>query len=156
VEQKGRPRRPRPPAYCPFCKTKTVKPRDSVFTTCPNRECPERAWQLLKHFVSRGAMDIDGLGEKQVRLLQDRGLVRVPGDYYRLGAEQLVELEGFAELSARNLLGAIKASKQRPFARVLFALGIEEVGEVTARNLAQRFRDIDTLLHASEEQLAQT
>jgi DNA ligase (NAD+) len=156
VEHKRRPPRPRPPARCPFCDTKTVKSRDSVFTMCPNRLCPERAWQLLKHFVSRGAMDIDGLGEKQVRLLQQRELVRVPGDYYRLTAEQLTELEGFAELSARNLLAAIEDSKQRPFARVLFALGIEEVGEVTGRNLAQRFRDIDALLHATEEQLAET
>ncbi len=86
VEHKGRPPRPRPPARCPFCDTPTVKPRDSVFTTCPNRDCPERAWQLLKHFVSRGALDIEGLGEKQVRLLQREGLVRVPGDFYRLGA----------------------------------------------------------------------
>jgi DNA ligase (NAD+) len=158
VERSGRPPRPRPPARCPFCATSTVKPRDSVFTMCPNRACPERAWQLLKHFVSRGAMDIEGLGEKQVRLLQREWLVRVPGDYYRLGGDttRLLELEGFAEVSVRNLLGAIESSKRRPFARVLFALGIEEVGEVTARNLAQRFRDIDALLHATEEQIAET
>jgi DNA ligase (NAD+) len=156
VEHERRPPRPRPPARCPYCNTKTIKPRDSVFTTCPNRQCPERAWQLLKHFVSRGAMDIEGLGEKQVRLLQERELVRVPGDYYRLTAEQLVELDGFAELSARNLVKAIADSKQRSFARVLFALGIEEVGEVTGRNLAQRFRDIDALLHAEEERIAET
>ncbi|HSZ69872.1 MAG TPA: NAD-dependent DNA ligase LigA [Solirubrobacteraceae bacterium] len=158
VEHKGRPPRPRPPARCPFCATKTVKPRDSVFTTCPNRLCPERAWQLLKHFVSRGAMDIEGLGEKQVRLLQERELVRVPGDYYRLkdNTARLLELDGFGELSVRNLLAAIEDSKQRPFARVLFGLGIEEVGEVTGRNLAQRFRDIDALLHATEEQIAET
>ena len=158
VERKGRPPRPRPPARCPFCDTPTVKPRDSVFTTCPNRDCPERAWQLLKHFVSRGAMDIEGLGEKQVRLLQREGFVRVPGDFYRLDAhrERLLELEGFAEVSLRNLLTAIEASRQRPFPRVLFALGIEEVGEVTGRNLAQRFRDIDALLHATVEQLAET
>ncbi len=156
AEHKRRPPRPRPPARCPFCDTKTVKPRNSVFTTCPNRQCPERAWQLLKHFVSRGAMDVEGLGEKQVRLLQERELVRTPGDYYRLAVEQLVELEGFAELSARNLVKAIEDSKQRPFARVLFALGIEEVGEVTGRNLAQRFRDIDALLHAEEEQIVET
>jgi DNA ligase (NAD+) len=152
VERKRRPRRPRPPARCPFCETKTVKPPDSVYTVCPNRDCPARAWQLLKHFVSRGAMDIDGLGEKQVALLQEHRLVRTAGDFYRLTEEQLVELEGFAELSARNLLAAIEASKQRPFARVLFALGVEEVGEVTGRNLAQRFRDVDTLLGTSEEQ----
>ena len=156
VERKGRPPRPRPPARCPFCRTETVKPPDSVFTKCPNPDCPARAWQLLKHFVSRGAMDIEGLGEKQVAHLQERGLVRTAGDFYRLGQEQLVELEGFGELSAKNLLEAIAASKRRPFARVLFALGIEEVGEVTGRNLAQRFRDIDALLGASPEEIAQT
>ena len=156
VECKGRPPRPRPPARCPFCQTETVKPKDSVFTKCPNPVCPGRAWQLLKHFVSRGAMDIEGLGEKQVALLQERGLVRTAGDFYRLGGEQLVELEGFGELSAKNLLEAIAASKRRPFARVLFALGIEEVGEVTGRNLAQRFRDIDSLLNASAAEIAQT
>jgi DNA ligase (NAD+) len=156
VEQRERPPRPHPPERCPFCNTKTVKPPDSVFTKCPNRDCPARAWQLLKHFVSRGAMDIEGLGEKQVALLQERGLVRSAADFYRLTAEQLIELERFGELSARNLVAAIEASKQRPFARVLFALGIEEVGEVTGRNLAQRFRDIDALLSASAEEIAET
>ena len=156
VEQKKRPPAPVAPERCPFCDTKTVKPPGSVFTMCPNRDCPARAWQLLKHFVSRGAMDIEGLGEKQVALLQERGLVRTAGDYYRLTEAQLVELEGFGKLSARNLLAAIEASKERPFARVLFALGIEEVGEVTGRNLAQRFRDIDALLEASPEEIAET
>jgi DNA ligase (NAD+) len=156
VEQKKRPPAPLPPERCPFCDTKTVKPAGSVFTMCPNRDCPARAWQLLKHFVSRGAMDIEGLGEKQVALLQERGLVSTAADYYRLTEAQLVELEGFGELSARNLLAAIEASKERPFARVLFALGIEEVGEVTGRNLAQRFRDIDALLGASPQEIAET
>jgi DNA ligase (NAD+) len=156
VEQKGRPRRPRPPAKCPFCATKTIKPEGAVFTKCPNPVCPGRAWQLLKHFVSRGAMDIEGLGEKQVAMLQERGLVQTAGDFYRLNEQQLLQLEGFGELSARNLLAAIEASKQRPFARVLFALGIEEVGEVTGRNLAQRFRDADALLAASIEEIEQT
>jgi DNA ligase (NAD+) len=156
VEQKGRRPRPRPPAHCPFCKTKTVKPGEAVFTKCPNRDCPARAWQLLKHFVSRGAMDIDGLGEKQVALLQQREMVRTAADFYKLKEEQLVELEGFGELSAKNLIDAINESKQRPFARVLFALGIEEVGEVTGRNLAMGFSDIDALLSASSEEIAQT
>jgi DNA ligase (NAD+) len=155
VEHADRPPQPRPPERCPFCDTKTVKPPEGVFTKCPNRDCPARAWQLLKHFVSRGAMDIDGLGEKQVALLQERGLVRTAADFYRLRGERLLELEGFAEISVRNLLAAIEASKERPFARVLFALGIEEVGEVTARNLAQAFRDIDALLDASPEQIAE-
>jgi DNA ligase (NAD+) len=156
AERKRRPPLPRPPRRCPFCNTPTIKPEGSVFTKCPNPACPGRAWQLLKHFVSRGAMDIDGLGEKQVALLQDKRLVRTAGDFYRLTEQQLVELEGFGELSAHNLLAALEASKQRPFARVLFALGIEEVGEVTGRNLAQRFRDIDALLAATPEQIAQT
>jgi len=156
VESKRRPPVPRPPEHCPFCNTKTIKPAEGVFTKCPNPDCPARAWQLLKHFVSRGAMDIDGLGEKQVALLQEHGLVHTAADFYRLRAEQLLELEGFGELSVKNLQAAIEASKQRPFARVLFALGIEEVGEVTGRNLAQRFRDIDVLLDASAELIAET
>ncbi len=156
AERKDRPPLPEPPAHCPFCNTKTIKLPDSIFTKCPNPECPARAWQLLKHFVSRGAMDIDGLGEKQVALLQERGLVKNAADIYRLRDEQLLELDGFGEVSVRNLLAAIEASKQRPFARVLFALGIEEVGEVTGRNLAQRFRNIDALMEASPQELAET
>jgi DNA ligase (NAD+) len=100
-------------------------------------------------------MDIDGLGEKQVDQLQKRGLVETPADFYRLTEEQLVELEGFGAISAGKLLAAIEASKQRPFARVLFALGIEEVGEVTGRNLALSFRSIDALLEADEERIEQ-
>jgi DNA ligase (NAD+) len=156
AERERRPPKPRPPKRCPFCNTATIKPPESVFTKCPNRDCPERAWQLLKHFVSQGAMDVEGLGEKQVALLQEHKLLRTAADFYRLTEEQLVALEGIGELSAKHLLEAIEASKQRPFARVLFALGIEEVGEVTGRNLAQRFRDIDSLLGASVEELAQT
>ncbi len=155
AERAKRPPVPHPPRRCPFCDTETVKAQGSVFTKCPNRDCPARAWQLLKHFVSRGAMDIDGLGEKQVALLQDRGLARTAADLYRLRAEQLLELAGYGQLSAENLVAAIEASKRRPFARVLFALGIEEVGEVTGRNLAQGFRDIDVLLEASSEQIAE-
>ena len=158
VEHENRPPVTRPPARCPFCNTPTVKPKESVFTTCPNRDCPDRAWQLLKHFVGRAAMDIDGLGEKQVALLQQQSLVKTAADFYRLHEhrEQLLELEGFGELSVTALLEAIEASKQRPFARVLFALGIEEVGEVTGRNLAMRFRNIVSLLDASAEELAET
>jgi DNA ligase (NAD+) len=156
AERAERPEPTHPPRKCPFCDTDTIKPEDSVFTMCPNPVCPARVWQLLKHFVSRGAMDIDGLGEKQVLMLQQRGLVHTAADFYRVTEEQLIELDGFGELSAKNLLAALEASKQRPFARVLFALGIEEVGEVTGRNLAQRFRDIDVLLVATPEQIAET
>jgi DNA ligase (NAD+) len=146
---------PAPPATCPSCGTKTVKD-EGVFTKCPNRDCPARRWQLMKHFVSQGAMDIEGLGELQVQALMDAGLVRTPGDYYRLTAEQLMELERWGEVSAHNTIAAIEKSKEVPFGRVLFAIGIEGVGFVTGRNLAQRFRSIDVLLAATPEQIAET
>jgi DNA ligase (NAD+) len=156
VENKKRPRIPRPPKRCPFCNTETIKVEGEVFTKCPNRDCPERRWQLLKHYVSRGAMDIDGLGEKQVAQLQQAGLVRTPGDYYRLQAEQLTELEGWGQISAERTVANVAASKDRGFGRVLFAVGLEEVGFVTGRNLAQQFRTIDALLQATPEQIEAT
>jgi DNA ligase (NAD+) len=156
VDKKGRARPPKPPAKCPVCATRTVKAEGAVFTKCPNRACAGRQWQLLKHFASQGAMDIEGLGEKQVSTLMDKGLVKTAGDFYRLSGEQLMELEGYGEVSAGRLLAAIDASKERPFGRVLFAIGIEGVGFVTGRSLAQQFRSIDALLAAGPEQIAGT
>ena len=156
VERADRGPATAPPARCPVCDTATVKREDSVFTHCPNRDCRGRRWQLLRHFASRGAMDVDGLGEKQVGLLMDNGLVRTAGDFYRLTAEQLAQLEGLGEISAQRLVTALRQSCERPFGRVLFALGIEGVGEVTGRSLAQRLRSIDALLAASPEEIAQT
>jgi DNA ligase (NAD+) len=154
AERSDRPDPPRPPANCPICQTPTVKPEGSVFTRCPNRDCAGRRWQLLKHFV--GAMDIDGLGEKQVSLFMDLGWVRTAADFYDLQAEQIAAQPGFGPVSAQKLIAAIEASKRQPFGRVLFALGIEEVGYVTGRNLAQHFRTIDALLNASAEEIEQT
>ncbi|MFL5822345.1 MAG: NAD-dependent DNA ligase LigA [Solirubrobacteraceae bacterium] len=154
AEREDRPPSPEPPARCPVCNTETVKPDDSVFTRCPNRDCPGRRWQLLKHFV--GAMDIDGLGEKQVSLFMDLGWVSTAADFYRLTAEQIATQQGFGEVSAEKLVKAIEASKQQPFGRVLYALGIEEVGYVTGRNLAMQFRTIDVLLAATPEEVEQT
>jgi DNA ligase (NAD+) len=131
-----------------------VKPDESVFTRCPNRDCPGRRWQLLKHFV--GAMDIDGLGEKQVSLFMELGWVRTAADFYRLDAERIAEQTGFGLVSAGKLVAAIEDSKRQPFGRVLYALGIEEVGFVTGRNLAQHFRTIDALLAATPEEIEQT
>jgi DNA ligase (NAD+) len=155
VERPDRSPPPAPPASCPSCGTPTVKD-EGVFTKCPNRDCPARRWQLMKHYVSQGAMDIEGLGELQVQALMGAGLVRTPGDYYRLTAEQLMELDRWGEISAGNTIAAIERSKEVPFGRVLFAIGIEGVGFVTGRNLAQRFRSIDALLAASAEQIAET
>jgi DNA ligase (NAD+) len=153
AERPDRPPPPRPPAECPICHTPTVKPEDSVFTKCPNRDCPGRRWQLLKHFA--GAMDIDGLGEKQVSLFMDLGWVRTAADFYRLKPEQIAGQTGFGKVSAEKLVAAIQASKRQPFGRVLYALGIEEVGYVTGRNLAQQFRTVDALLAAEPEEIVQ-
>jgi DNA ligase (NAD+) len=151
AERKGRPRAPKPPKRCPVCDTPTVKPEDSVFTKCPNRDCPGRRLQLLDHFV--GAMDIDGLGEKRVMLFVELGWVGTAADFYRLDQERLESQEGFGAASAAKLLAAIEDSKRQPFGRVLFAIGLEEVGYVTGRNLAQHFRSIDALLNATPEQI---
>jgi DNA ligase (NAD+) len=156
VEREDRQPPPRPPERCPACDTPTIKPEGTVFTRCPNRLCPERQWQLLSHWASRGALDIDGLGEKQVRALMEAGLVASPADLYALTVETLAQLDRVGETSARNLVNAIGASRERPFSRVLFGIGIEGVGEVTGRNLSQRFRTIDALLAASADEIAET
>src|SRR6185369_1942412 len=104
----------------------------------------------------QGAMDIEGLGEKQVAQLQDAGLVRTAADFYRLTVEQLVDLERMGETSAQRLVDAIAASRDRPFARVLYAIGLEEVGFVTGSSLAQRFRTVDALLAATPEEIQET
>ena len=153
AERSDRPSSPRPPSECPICHTPTVKPEGSVFTRCPNRDCPGRRWQLLKHFA--GAMDIDGLGEKQVSLFMDLGWVRTAADFYDLTPEQIASQPGFGQVSADKLVSAIEASKRQPFGRVLFGLGIEEVGYVIGRNLAQHFRTVDALLAAGPEQIEQ-
>jgi DNA ligase (NAD+) len=154
AESAERPPPPQPPERCPVCDTPTVKPEESVFTRCPNRDCAGRRWQLLTFFVS--ALDIDGLGEKQVSLFMDLGWVHTAAGFYDLTAEQIAEQPGFGAVSAEKLVTAIRASKEMPFGRVLVALGIEEVGGVTGRNLAQQFRSIDTLLVADAETIEQT
>jgi DNA ligase (NAD+) len=152
AERTDRSDPPRPPARCPSCATPTFKP--GVFTRCPNLECPDRQWQVLTAFAA--IMDIDGLGEKQVARLQEAGLVRTAADFYRLDEERLVMLDRVGRTSARKLLAAIAASRERPFATVLFALGIEGVGAVTGRSLAAQFRSADALLAATPEQIAET
>jgi len=147
-------RRPKPPGKCPACGTPTVKPEGAVFTICPNRSgCPGQSFQHVKHFVSRGAMDIDGLGEKQALRFLEEGLIEDVADIYELDEERLVGLEGFGEVSTRNLLAAIDASRARPFKRVLYALGLPGVGYVTAEALADHFGSIEALHEADPEQI---
>ncbi|MDQ4130248.1 MAG: helix-hairpin-helix domain-containing protein, partial [Actinomycetota bacterium] len=128
------------------------KPDEGVWTICPNRaSCPGQLHQAVKHFVSRGAMDIEGLGEKQAERFLAEGLIGDVADIYELDEERLERLEGFGETSAHNLVAAIEASKDRPFHRVVFALGIPGIGAVGARALAQRLGSMDALLAASAE-----
>jgi DNA ligase (NAD+) len=143
-----------PPATCPACGTKTVKPEGEVWTRCPNRnDCPGQVLQALKHFTSRGAMDIEGFGEKLVYRFYDEGLVRSLPDVYKLTVERLEQLEGFQRKSAENLVGAIERSKRAPFTRVLYALGIPGIGYVNARAIASHFGSIDRLMDAGAEEI---
>jgi DNA ligase (NAD+) len=147
-----RARKPRPPRKCPACETPTVKPGDSVFTICPNRSgCPGQSFQQVKHFVSKGAMDIEGLGEELALRFLREGLIADVADVYDLTVERLVELERFGETSARNLVASIDASRQRPFKRVLYALGLPGVGAVTAEALADHFGTIEAIHEADPE-----
>jgi DNA ligase (NAD+) len=154
-KRKGREPVAEPPAKCPACGTPTVKPDDGVWTICPNRAgCPGQVLQHVKHFV--GAMDIDGFGEETaIRFLRE-GVIKDAADIYDLDEERIVQLDGFGEISARSLLANIEASKQQPFFRVLYALGIPGIGWVNARNLAAQFGSMDALLEASEEQIVET
>jgi DNA ligase (NAD+) len=148
---------PGPPERCPACDTPTVKPEGSAWTICPNRaSCPGQIFQAVKHFVSRGAMDIDGFGEKQAERFLQSGLIGDVADIYELTADRLIELEGFGEVSARNLVEAIARSREQPFHRVLFGLGIPGIGSVNARALTGRFRSLDALLDADAETIAET
>jgi len=145
-------RKPRPPKECPACKAETIKPEGAVFTICPNRAgCPGQSFQHVKHFVSKGAMDIDGLGEKQAMRFLEEGLIADVADVYELTEGRLLEMDRFGETSARNLIAAIDGSRRRPFKRVLYALGLPGVGYVTAEALADHFGSIDALHEADPE-----
>jgi DNA ligase (NAD+) len=131
-----------------------VKPEGEVMHRCPNRACPSRGLETLIHWVS-AAMDIEGVGEQFVRRLWDEGLLRSMPDLYRLTPEQLQELDGYGEISARRAVDSIEASKAQPFSRVLFGLNIPKIGWVLARNLARDFGSVDALIAASQEDLEQ-
>ena len=140
------------PTHCPLCGVEVVKPEGEVKHRCPNRACPSRGLETLIHWVS-AAMDIEGVGEQFVRKLWDEGLLRSMPDLYRLTPEQLLEIEGYGEISATNAVAAIERSRSQPFSRVLFGLNMPKVGWVLARNLARHFGTIDTLMAATQEEL---
>jgi DNA ligase (NAD+) len=138
------------PERCPACGTKAVRPADEVMTYCPNVSCPGRILEGIVHFASRGAMDVRGLGYERVQKLLDAKLIANVADLYRLKPEQLMEVEGFAEKSAQQLVAAIAASKAQPLSRLLFALGIRHVGDGAAELLARRFGTMKELREAAE------
>ena len=142
------------PTRCPVCETETVRPEGEAMARCPNAACPAQVVQRLEHFVSRGAMDIEGIGEKLARALFEAGLIRDAADYYSLTLEQLAGVERMADKSASNILDAVEASKGRPLSRVIFALGILHVGAEIAEVLAARLGSMDGLAGASREELA--
>ena len=150
----GKEKRYRPPKKCPECGTPTVKPEGEVWTRCPNRlDCPGQIVQAFKHFVSRGAMDIEGFGEKLVQRFYEEGLVRALPQIYDLTVDVLEPLEGFQRTSAENLVRAIDSSKRQPFHRVLYAIGIPGIGGVNARALASHFGSMQRLMDATEEEI---
>jgi DNA ligase (NAD+) len=143
------------PADCPACGEPVVKNEEDAKHFCVNPRCPSRDVEGIKHFISRSAMDIDGVGEKLVDRLYELELVRRASDLYRLTVDDLLPLEGFQETSANNTIAAIAASKVRPFGNVLFALGIPHVGLVTAQAIARAFGSMERLMQAGAEEIAE-
>ncbi len=144
------------PATCPVCDGPLVRTEGESDTFCINVDCPAQLAGRVGHFASRGAMDIEGLGEKRVMQLTAAGLLADPGDIYGLTYEALMGLEGFADISARNLLDAIEASKARPLPSLLIGLSIRHLGGRGAEVLADAFGSLDRILDASEEEMATT
>jgi DNA ligase (NAD+) len=142
------------PERCPVCDTPLAQTEGEVVIRCPNRACPAQILQTIIHFASRGAMDIEGLGEKTLIKLYEEGLVRDIADIYHLKVEDLAGLEGFGEIAATNLVRAIEASKNQSWPRVLIGLGIRHVGDVTAGAVAQVAPTVDALLNAGPDDLS--
>jgi DNA ligase (NAD+) len=142
------------PTRCPFCGTDFRRLEGEAQTFCTNVDCPARIAGSLEHYASRGALDIEGLGEKTTRLLIGTGLVSTVGDLYRLTQEQVLGLDGFGEVSTRNLLAAIAASRAQPLERLIVGLNIRHVGPTVARALARHFGELTALRAASAEDIA--
>ena len=141
------------PATCPECGGELRRRDDESDTYCVNPACPAQQMQKIVHFASRGALDIEGLGEQRVAQLLGEGLIADVADLFALDASSLAELEGFAQVSAQALVNAIAAAKSAPLSRILVGLGIRHVGPVAARELAQRFGDYDAVAAAPLEEL---
>ena len=143
------------PANCPVCGTQVVKPESEAMHRCPNTSCPVQFFELLKHFVSKGAMDIDGLGEQWCNILIENSLVKDVADLYRLDKEELLKLDRMGDKLATKIMTNVEVSKQRPLHRVLFALGIIHVGSEIAELLTQRYASINEMAEATPEELTE-
>ena len=141
------------PTHCPECGSELVQPEDEAVIRCINASCPAIIKGSLVHWASRGAMDINGLGEKWVEQFVDRGLITTVADLYRLTQEQLLDIDRMGKKSAQNLVEAIAQSKQQPWHRILYGLGIRHVGSVNAKLITQAFANLDALLNASFDQI---
>ncbi|RPI36885.1 MAG: NAD-dependent DNA ligase LigA, partial [Nitrospiraceae bacterium] len=141
------------PEKCPACGSRVMREEGEVAVRCVSLHCPAQIQEKIIHFASRGGMDIEGLGEKNVELLYSRGLIKHFEDIYRLKKEDLIKLPRFAEKSAKNLIEAIERSKHTTLAKFLFAIGILHVGEYAAKLLAKNFRTLKDLYHTSSERI---
>lgn len=142
------------PEICPVCNTPSVRDEGESVLRCPNVQCPAQLLKNMIHFASKNAMDIDGLGDANMKLLVDSGLVKSPADLYTLEKEQLLSLERFAEKSAENLIKAIQESKGRGLDHLVYALGIRNIGQRAAVLLCERFHDMESLLSAEKEDIS--
>ena len=140
-----------PPETCPYCQTPISNPAGMVDYICPNRVCPERVFRSIEFFVSKSAMDIEGMGPQTVKTLIEKGFIRDEADLFSLQREPLLELEGFAAKKVDNLLASIEAARQRPLGQLISSLGIDGVGGVVANLLAEAFVSMDGLMSASAE-----
>jgi DNA ligase (NAD+) len=153
AKRRGRPRKFRLPARCPVCKAETVRLEDEVVTRCPNIDCPAQLKNNLRHLASRGALDVEGLGEKIVEQLVDQGLVRRLSDLFDVDAATLAGLDRMGEKSAANLALSLAHARSTTLARFLIALGIRHVGAGVADLLARHFGDLDPILSAGRDEL---
>ncbi len=147
----GKEKKFRMPSKCPVCGAEVIK--EEAIHRCIGLDCPAQLKGRIKHFASKRAIDIEGLGVKLIDQLVDKGLVKDVADIYYIEKEQLIELERMADKSAQNIIDAIEASKTKPLSKFLYALGIRHVGETTAEDLARRFSRLDDFFHLSEEDL---
>lgn len=142
------------PDTCPVCGAPLVKSEDEAAVRCSDIDCPAQIFRRIVHFASKGAMDIDGLGPAIVRALLDNGLITSVADLYTIKKADLLELDNFKEKSADNLINAIEKSRSQPLDRLVFALGIPNIGQASAKLLCDKFGDLDNICSASEEEIA--